>query len=181
MNQRLGREVNLVAPITVVLLAEPVRSLAATTAGCSSTPVLPESPAGPVLLIASALAAIGFLAYRRHHRGLAAPIVSILTIVLVTGALLTHRPRRGGDEHVRRRRQSAGGVLAAQTDTPFTGADIPWIIAAFLVLAGTVVTAVARRRRRQQLTGCSPPGGGSLSLLDATGGDAAPARRPRRR
>lgn len=141
------------APITVVLLAEPVRSLAATTAGCSNAPVLPESPAGPALLIATALGVIGFLAYRRHRRGLAAPIVSTLTIVLLTGALLTTVLAAAATSTCAGDGSSAGGVLAAQTDTPFTGADIPWIIAAFLVLAGSVVTALARRRRRSSNTG----------------------------
>jgi MYXO-CTERM domain-containing protein len=129
-------------------LLEPVRSLAASTTACSNAPVLPESPAGPALLVVAALGAIGFVAYRRRRRGLAATALSTLTIVLLTGALLTTVLAAAATSACSGDPSGAGEVLAAQAGTPFTGADIPWITAGALVLLGGAMTAVARRRRR---------------------------------
>ncbi len=130
------------------LLFEPARSLAATTTDCPN-PVVPESPAGPAVLIVAALGALALVAWRRRRSGLAATVVSSLAIVILWGALVgtmlvgaATATCSGGT--------TSGGVLPAQTTIPFTGADIPWITAGVLILAGTVVTSVSRRRRRSR-------------------------------
>ncbi len=134
----------------VALALLPVRTLAATAAACADPAVLPESPAGPALLLIAAAGVLGVVAHRRRRRGgLTGTIVSTLTVVVLAGALLSTvlagaaTTSSCGDDP-----PSPGGVLAAQSSTPFTGADIPWITAGVLVVSGIGVTALARRRRR---------------------------------
>ncbi|MBJ7595847.1 MAG: hypothetical protein JF886_13515 [Candidatus Dormibacteraeota bacterium] len=136
--------------VVIALVAHPLRSLAATANDCPGT-IVPESPAGPVLLVVAALGALGFLAYWRRRGGLSATVVSTLTIAVLAGALLstvvasaaTSSCSGGGTDPAG---QNVSGI--SQT-TPFTGADIPWLTAAVLIVSGTVVSAVTRSRRRR--------------------------------
>ena len=73
---RIGNAVAGGLTAAVGLLVGPVHSLAATTTDCASAPVVPESPAGPALLIVAAIGALGFLAYRRRG-GLAGTITLV--------------------------------------------------------------------------------------------------------
>ncbi len=164
MRARIG--IGAGSGVVIAMLVHPVRSLAATANHCPAS-IVPESPAGPALLIVAALGALGFLAYRRRSGGLAATVVSTLTIVVLAGALLTTvlasaATRSCPGEGTNPPGQSLGGqnlggqnvegqnVGGVDQTTPLTGADIPWITAGVLIVSGTVATAVSRSRRRSK-------------------------------
>lgn len=96
----------------------------------------------------AAIGALGFLAYRRRG-GLAGTIISTLTIALLVGAVVSTVLATAATASCASDPPSPGGVLAAQSSTPFTGADIPWIIAGVLVVSGAAVIAFSPKRPRR--------------------------------
>ncbi len=143
----------MAAAVAGVLLLEPLRSFAATTADCTPTPTptVPESPLGPALLIAAGLGALGLVAYRRRRRGPITTIVSTLAVVVLCASLLgtvlasaaTSPCPDGGQPSG----QNVGGTGSS---TPLTGADIPWITGGVLVASGAVFIAISPKRRRSR-------------------------------
>ncbi len=141
--------------VVLALGAHPVRSLATTANDCPAT-IVPESPAGPALLVVAALGALGFLAYRRRRGRLAATVVSTLSIVVLASALLTTvlasaatSSCPGSGTNPAGHNLGGQNVGGTSQTTPLTGADIPWITAGVLIVSGTVATAVSRSRRRR--------------------------------
>ncbi|MHB8719339.1 MAG: hypothetical protein ACYDAC_10685 [Candidatus Dormibacteria bacterium] len=119
------------------------------------TPVLPEAPGTPVLLVGAGMAAAALLSWLRRHRGLSSVIVSTLAVVVLAGVLFG-AVAAGADTAACSCATPApatpGGVEAITTTspTPSTGAELPWVDALLLVGGGTLITliSVPRRRRR---------------------------------
>ena len=146
------------AVFAAIGIAVPLRSLASTP-GCACDPpsVVPESPLGASLLVVAAMLCVGLVVLMRRHRGISAAVVPTLTVVLLLGVVIgsavaaadtacTCNPVVGGVLGVAT--GPASGDPVANTVTPYTGADIPWLTAAIIIVGGSLATLIARPRRR---------------------------------
>lgn len=149
---RFGAPVAAAGLLAMTLALWPARSLAATAASCTSpTAVLPEAPGGPVILVGAALAALVAIAgvRRRRRGGVGSALAATLTVVVLAGSLLSV-VAASADTCV------PGSVLGTSTTvadspTPGTGADVPWVNGAILIVGGVAVATVALARRRPRL------------------------------
>lgn len=145
------------APGGVAAALTPVMASAATCV--CPTPVLPEAPVTPVLLVGAGMVAAVGLSWLRRHRGVSSVIVSALAVVVLAGVLFGS-VAAGADSAVcscatPTPGPGPGGVQAITTtnpgsSTPSTGAELPWVDALVLIGGGTLITLIAIPRRRRR-------------------------------
>jgi amino acid transporter len=134
---------------TALLLA-PAPALAATTPCPPPPTVIAEVPGGPVLFIAVGAIVVGLLALLRRRGGAPPAALATLVVVLMVGAVAGMTIAGAATDPCSGVAGAEGGVQGISTGTPLTGAAIPWITGAVLLILGLVALAVAAPRRRSR-------------------------------